>query len=116
MRRIKFAAIFICLSVFCFAQNVGEKVYKEVTVNGETLSKWLEVTSLEEYDSKGNHIYYKNSNGYEAWSEHDSRGKEIHYKDSYGYERWSEYDSNGNMIHYKNSYGKEEWSETASYS
>ena len=39
----------------------------------------------------------------------NSNGNMIHYKDSNGYEFWKEYDSNGNMIHYKNSNGYEFW-------
>ena len=39
--------------------NVGEKVYKEVSVNGETISKWLTVSEISEYDNKGNKIHYK---------------------------------------------------------
>ena len=70
MRRIFFAAIFICLSVFCFAQNVGEKVYKEVTVNDEKVSKWLMIESLDAYDNKGNMIHRKDSDSVEWWYEY----------------------------------------------
>jgi YD repeat-containing protein len=63
------------------------------------------------YDSNGNIIHYKNSNGYEWWQEYDSNGNCIHSKNSNGYEWWREYDSNGNMIHSKNSDGYESWIE-----
>ena len=52
--------------------------------------------NLYEYDSNGNEIHFKNSNGYEWWYDYDSNGKLIHYKNSNGYETW--YDSNGNKI------------------
>ena len=65
--------------------------------------------NLYEYDSNGNEIHYKNSNGYEWWSEFDINGKVIHYKNSTGYEIWREYDSNGNKTHYKYSNGDEFW-------
>jgi YD repeat-containing protein len=61
------------------------------------------------YDSNGNMIHSKNSDGYESWIEYDSDGNVIHYKHSNGYEFWKEYDSNGNMIHFKNSNGNEYW-------
>ena len=50
------------------------------------------------YDSNGNKIHYKDSNGYEAWYEYDSNGNVTHYKTSNGDEAWYEYDSNGNKI------------------
>ena len=98
MKRVMMIAVFALLSAFAFAQTVGEKVYKEVSVNGEMVSKWLEVVSMAEYDSKGNEIYFKNSNGFERWSEYDSKGNKIHYKNSNGVEEWYEYDSKGNKV------------------
>ena len=52
--------------------------------------------NLYEYDSNGNEIHYKNSNGYEYWYDYDSKGNLIHYKNSNRCETW--YDSNGNKI------------------
>ncbi|MBO6101394.1 MAG: hypothetical protein J6P07_08725, partial [Spirochaetaceae bacterium] len=104
--------------------NVDDKVYKEVSVNGETFSKWLVVSGISEYDNKGNLIHYKGNkivygqdaafsnviNNYEEWYEYDSNGNETHYKDSRGFERLTEYDNKGNKSsHYKNSAGQEEW-------
>ena len=111
MKRFTFLAVFFILSTLAFSAEVGEKTYKEVTVNGKTLSKWVEVLSISEYDNNENLIHYKNSNGYEYWKEYDSNGNLIHSKDSDGYESWKEYDSNGNLIHSKYSYSWEEWSE-----
>ena len=39
MKRVMMIAVFALLSVCVFAQTVGEKVYKEVSVNGEKLSE-----------------------------------------------------------------------------
>ena len=49
-----------------------------------------------EYDSNGNLIHYKNSNGYETWYEYDSHGNLTHYRNSNGGEFWR--DSNGKKI------------------
>ena len=111
MKRFTFLAVFFILGALAFSAEVGEKTYKEVTVNGKTLSKWVEVLSISEYDNNGNLIHYKNSNGYEEWGEYDSNGNLIHYKNSDGKEEWNEYDSNGNQIHYKDSDGEEYWHE-----
>lgn len=66
--------------------------------------------SIEEYDEDKRTIYRKDSN-YEQWIEYDSNGNKIHFKDSDGYEAWYEYDSNGNRIHSKDSEGEESWRE-----
>jgi YD repeat-containing protein len=115
-RALIFAAAFIFLaSLPAVAQDLGEKIYKEVTVEGEQLYKWVEYYSITEYDSNGNEIHYKDSYGYEKWYEYDSNGNEIHYKSSDGCEWWYEYDSKGNQIHYKTSKGYECWYEYTFY-
>ena len=53
------------------------------------------------YDSNGNMIHSKTSNGFECWHEYDSNGNTIHSKTSNGFECWYEYDSDGNVIHTK---------------
>ena len=111
MKKAIFTAIFALLSATAFSQAVGEKVYKEVNINGEKLSKWLTVDSITEYDSKGNEIHFKDSDGFEYWHEYDSKGNQIHSKDSGGREDWYEYDSKGNKIHSKYSIGNEYWYE-----
>ncbi len=92
-------------------ENLGEKVCKELSVNGKKVSLELEVFGIEEYDSKGNMIHSKDSYGDEYWYEYDSKGNKIHSKDSDGDEWWYEYDSKGNVIHYKDSSGSEIWRE-----
>lgn len=91
MKRFTFLAVFFILGVLAFSAEVGEKTYKEVTVNGKTLSKWVEVLSISEYDSNGNLIHSQNSHGLEKWNEYDSNGNQIHYKDNDGEEYWHEY-------------------------
>ena len=111
MKRFTFLAVFFILGTLAFSAEVGEKTYKEVTVNGKTLSKWVEVLSISEYDNNGNLIHSKDIYSKEEWNEYDNNGNLIHSKYSNGREVWYEYDSNGNEIHYKNSDGKEEWHE-----
>ena len=63
-----------------------------------------------DYDSKGNWIHWKWSNGFEYWFDYDSKRNKIHYKNSSnGFESWSDYDSKGNEIHVKYSNGDESW-------
>lgn len=110
--KIYIAATAVMLScTLIFAQEVGDKFYKEVTVNNEKVSRLVEYVRIFENDANGNDIHYKDSSGSEKWAEYDLDGREIHLKSNSGYERWSEYDSNGNKIYYKDSSGSEEWSE-----
>jgi hypothetical protein len=66
---------------------------------------WLRTNKgvMTKFDSNGNMIHFKSSNGYEKWYKYDSTGNMVHFKSSNGYEKWQEYDSNGNLIHFKNS-------------
>ena len=107
-----------------------KKLYKEVSIRGEKVFKWVMLASFAEYDTNGNEIHSQTSSGYEEWYEYDSYGNKIHTKNSLGdetwyeydsadnllYEKWSdgdecwyEYDSDGNMIHEEWSYGAERW-------
>ena len=111
MKRFIFSVVFFILGTLAFSAEVGEKTYKEVTVNGKTLSKLVEVYSVIEYDRNGNEIHFKENDGYEYWCEYDSNGNLIHSQNSHGLEKWYEYDSNGNQIHYKDNDGEEYWHE-----
>jgi YD repeat-containing protein len=64
-----------------------------------------------EYDTNGNLIYSRTSDGFEWWSEYDDRGNEIHFRNSYGFESWYDYDDRGNEIHFRHSDGYEAWRE-----
>ncbi len=57
-------------------------------------------------DSKGNKIYWEDSNGYWEKYEYDSEGNRIYLEDSKGYWFKREYDSNGKEIYWENSKGK----------
>ncbi|MCR5437112.1 MAG: hypothetical protein K6E97_08620 [Treponema sp.] len=125
-----FLFFFLLCSFNIFAQNIGDKVYKEVEVNGEKLFKWLLYETLNEYNSDEKIIHkltfeekvYKSK--YETgitakttiktdwWYEYDVNGNLIHSKSSKDEEEWwYEYDSNGKEIHGKNSKGLEYWKE-----
>lgn len=109
MKKFFLLSILFVINFSLFAKN---PVYKEFIINGETLGKWVYVTEYwYEYDSKGNQIHYKDSDGNEEWYEYDFKGNQIHYKNSYGNEYWCEFDSKGNQIHFKKSDGSEEWYE-----
>jgi YD repeat-containing protein len=67
---------------------------------------WNEST----YDSNGNKLTFKNYDGLWAEWTYDSNGNELTYKDSNGFWTENTYDSNGNRLTYKNSNGFwEEW-------
>ena len=124
--------------------NAVDKEYIEVEIDGETVGKWMELASIDEYDSKGNKVrtktygdysYYEfcyeyNAKGQqthyiyskgsqhtgesyknETWYKYNSKGNKIHAKSSDGKETWYEYDRNGNEIHTEDSDGNETWSE-----
>lgn len=56
-------------------------------------------------DSRGNAIYYENSNGYWYKREYDSKGNRIYFEDSIGFWEKTEYDSKGNQIYVRSSGG-----------
>jgi len=107
---MKKLTLFICFCLFflgttTFAQEVGEKVYKEVIFDGKKINKWLAVTTIAEYDAKGNEIHTKMAEGTEWWIEYDDKGNQIHVRYSDGLEEWNEYDDKGNLIYEKHSDG-----------
>jgi YD repeat-containing protein len=61
--------------------------------------------TIKEYDTNGNIIHSRDSDGYEVWCEYDNNGKCIHFRDSDGYEVWYDYDTNGNVINTRNTSG-----------
>ena len=64
-------AILLTASLPAAAQNLGDRCYKEVTVDGETLYKWVDYAGFTEYDINGKEIHGKSSGGYECWFEYD---------------------------------------------
>ena len=141
MNRIVFAMALTVLCSFASAQKVGEKVYREIHINGATVSKWLELSSIADYDSLGNKIHIKLAlkdedskrvKQVEWWFEYDNKGnvalsrnnngliwmyssdKEGHRYygvSTTGEENWFEHDDKGNEIHRKTSNGDEDWLE-----
>ena len=66
---------------------------------------------IEEYDDRGNRIYWKFSDGLEYWYEYDENNNCIYQKHSTGYEYWSEYDGDNRIIYGKHVDGNEYWYE-----
>jgi len=73
----------------------------------QTIAQQLKIKlfPFEIKDSKGNEIYYEDSNGFWSKAEFDSKGNCIYWKNSNGFWWKSEFDSNGNYIYYENSKG-----------
>ena len=108
---VSWCVALIVLSCGLYGQKLGEKVYKEVVIDGTHLFKWLCYASISEYDVNGRLIHWKSSDGHEEWSERDGKGNLIYSKSDDGCEEWSDYDRNGNEIHRNNSAGYEQWYE-----
>lgn len=109
--------------------ELNERYYRDVTVNGEILGKWVNLVRIAKYDSKENLIYEaedysekwlenneyghiifeKRDNGQEfSWKrKYDKNGNLVWFERSDGLERWFEYDSKGNVIHRTDSEGNE---------
>ena len=135
MKRICIALLYLLLISVC--SLMASPTYKSFIVNGETVSRWVNVSSFTEYDSNGNELHSKDhwgevlyeydTNGnmiymniladdispsnHESWYENDAKGNMIHSIDSKGYECWYEYDAKGNIIYSKNARGVERWYE-----
>ena len=90
MKRICIALLFLLLISVC--SLIASPIYKSFTVNGETVSRWVIESSVDEYDEQGNIIHFKTFYDYESWYEYDAEGNMIHYKDSDGDEKWYEYE------------------------
>ena len=101
--------IIICICLFIvfststvFAQQLGERVYKEVVVDGQQVGKWLEVYGVSEYDTNGRIIHKKSLDlgKDERFYEYDTKGNLIHEKGqgTWDDEYWYEYDAKGNLV------------------
>lgn len=112
----------------------GENVYKQVTVDGKKVNKWLQLSCIQKFDENGN-LIFQNDNGYEKWFEYNSHnapvfeksddGEEKSWNRKYdsdgnliwferewsGYKCWRDFDENGNCIHQKDSDYNEKWFE-----
>ena len=57
------------------------------------------------YNSKGNQIYFENSECYRSRSEYDDKGNCTYYENSNDFWFKREFDSNNNLIYYEDSEG-----------
>jgi len=101
--------------------NAVDKEYIEVEIDGETVGKWMELASIDEYDSKGNKVRTKTYGVYSYYEfcyEYNAKGQQTHYiyskgsqqtGESYKNETWYTYDQKGHNVYSKNSDGEEVW-------
>ena len=102
--------LLILVGMNAFTQQLGDKVYKEVIVDGKKVNKWLMINALYDFDDKGDRTHAK-FEGEEWWYDHDTNGNTIHSKSSDGLEGWFEYDAKGNKTREKWSDGEESFPE-----
>ncbi len=81
----------------CSAEELGERIYKEITLNGEKYYKWLTYSQYTEFDEKGIKVLEKDKDHISCIHEYNSQGFLIHSK-FYIFEDWYEYDLFGNCI------------------
>lgn len=77
----------------------------------KTIAQQLNVKAFQKFpfiirNSKGQEIYWENSDGRWHKREYDSNGNQIYYENSYGGWIKCEYDSDGNRIYLEDSNGK----------
>ena len=111
MKKILLAATFCFINIVASSQNIGDKIYRKIEINGAVSRKKLEVTYIAEYNENGNLIHSKDESGYERFYNYDSKGNLLYQKDTEGNESCYEYDEHGNVIHYKINHGYEYWNE-----
>lgn len=99
--------LFYSLVPFCL---FGEPVVKEFAVDGQVVSVEVAVRKVTDftYDSSGNKIHSKDSEGNQYWWKYDSKGNLIYEKDFLGVEIWYKYNLQGNLIYKRDSAGEEE--------
>ena len=123
IKLLHFFKLAILMFIIALLQNrlyAADKEYIEVKIDGETVGKWMELVSVDEYDSAGNKVHSKTTYGeydyYEWHYEYNSKGeqiREIYTKgsqktaQSHSNETLHTYDKKGNKIYSKNSDGKE---------
>ena len=73
-----------------FAQELGDKIYKDVTINGKGTSRLVKYEYFYEMNPEGKQIHYKDINGDEIWDEYDLKGNLIWRKGTVDSERWYE--------------------------
>ena len=59
--------------------RLGERIYKQVTVDGKKINKWVRLVVIQKFDSNGN-LIYENETGHERWFEYDSYNYRVYEK------------------------------------
>jgi hypothetical protein len=72
-----------------------------------TIAQQLKITEFpfEIKDSKGNQIYFEDSNGFWERREYDASGNLTHYEDFFGFWAKKEFDANGDWTYFEDSNG-----------
>ncbi len=86
------------------APNIGDKIHKNIIIDGKNMYKKLICTNITEYDSNENETHNKNLES-DAWYEYDKNINLRHYKNKDGTEVWEQYDDNMNVLYRKHSDG-----------
>ena len=78
----KLAMSLLIIALLANPLNAADKEYIEVEIDGKTVGKWMELTSIDEYDSAENKIrtkIYGDDSYYEFCYEYNAKGQQIHY-------------------------------------
>lgn len=111
--------VFFLFPKLLTAQELGSKVYKEISYNGKEIEGWMIFFGFNEYDEKGNLFHEKLHTGKEELHEYDSMGHIIYdfYKDVDSCKTSSyEYDSEGRKVYQIDNKVDESWFEYEFYS
>lgn len=83
-KKIITAVLLSVIGFTLFAEEIKEKVYLEVEIDGKIQGKWFDFFKLVEYDRNSNKVYEKSLYTGELWNEYDKNGNLIQQKDSVG--------------------------------
>lgn len=129
IKKIIFASIFSTfLSLSLYAQNIGDRIYKELLIDGKTVYKWCDISSIKQFSETGKIKLEKNDHKTIMYTydendrlisdtegmiyKYDSVGNLIYFKNSsWNNELFYEYDDKGNKIHCISSKNYEDWFE-----
>ena len=54
-----FFVLLVMMSLPVCAQNIGDRLYKKVSVDGKSAYRWVDVFAIEEFDQNGNETYFE---------------------------------------------------------
>ena len=93
LKRFSVALLLLfCVFSVVQTQKFGRTVRKEITINGEKISKRMKYDTLKEYNPDRKLIHSNSLKYGEEWHEYDANGNIIHSKYSSGSEIWYEYE------------------------